>query len=177
METNDNAYYAGSCAEKRVCGRCGKLIEPYEYHVCGGTNGGSPVNTPKKSFDIEEVIKNLPAGLDRTILRVLSFHKGRNKAIGGENLLAEIRRHGFKIDRRVMRAQISQLRKHGHLIGSAPGSDGGYWLCSDAEDFNKFVDKEYLAKIADMQETLSAMKRSAVGRWGKGITARQDRLI
>jgi hypothetical protein len=130
-----------------------------------------------EKFDVDELIKNLPAGLDRSILRILSFHVGCSNTIGRTALVAALRDHGYRVSERQARAQISQLRKAGHLICSAPGEDGGYYLPANDQEFDDFVRTEYLAKITDMQETLSAMKKAAEKQWGKYSPARQPSLF
>lgn len=128
------------------------------------------------SFDLDRLIDNLPAGLDRAILRILSFRKGRDNAIGRADLVKELAKLGIKTNERAMRAQISQLRKSGHLICSAPGVEGGYYLPATPDEFDDFVQQEYRAKIVDMQETLSAMQRSAEQQWGRFSPAKQASL-
>jgi DNA-binding transcriptional regulator PaaX len=131
----------------------------------------------RPDFDIKAMIDGLPAGLDRALLRILSYHSGRQNAIGRGELVANLRRHGFHVSERAMRAQISQLRKAGYLIGSAPGSDGGYYLIQSAQEFDEFVRMEYRAKIADMSETLRAMQKAADSRWGPAAPAQQTTLF
>jgi DNA-binding transcriptional regulator PaaX len=120
----------------------------------------------RPEFDIKATIDSLPAGLDRALLRILSYHSGRQNAIGRGELVANLRRHGFAVSERAMRAQISQLRKSGYLIGSAAGADGGYYLIQTAQEFDEFASMEYRAKIRDMSETLRAMQKAADSRWG-----------
>jgi predicted transcriptional regulator len=112
-------------------------------------------------YDVKQMIDDLPHGLDRAILLILSNRWGRNQAISRGNLVKAVSQMGFPSNERAVRLQISQLRKKGALIGSAPGENGGYYLVLTAQEFQEFVDTEYLAKIKDMQETLSAMRQSA----------------
>lgn len=119
------------------------------------------------TFDVQALIDNLPAGLDRAILRTMSFHQGRECAISRSDLVSELWAVGFKVGERAARAQISQLRKAGYLICSAPGETGGYYLPADASEFDDFVQQEYRAKIVDMQETLSAMQSAARRQFGE----------
>jgi DNA-binding transcriptional regulator PaaX len=124
-----------------------------------------------KRFDVRKMIDALPHGLDRAILLVLSNRWGRNQAISRTNLVKAVAQMGFPVNERAVRLQISQLRKQGALIGSAPGEDGGYYLVVTAQEFQEFVDTEYLAKIKDMQETLSAMRQSAREVFGEAWQA------
>lgn len=116
-------------------------------------------------FDLNRLISSMPEGLDRALLRVLSFHQGRDAAIGRQALVTDLGRMGYHVSERAARAQISQLRKAGHVICSAPGEDGGYYLPTTAQEFEDFVSQEYLAKIRDMQETLAAMRHAARQIW------------
>ena len=122
--------------------------------------------TTRQRFDLDRFIDNLPEGLDRALLRILSFHQGRDAAIGRRDLVDDLATVGYKVSERAARAQISQLRKAGHVIGSAPGEDGGYYLCRTVDEFEDFVRQEYLAKISDMQESLAAMRKGAARLWG-----------
>lgn len=118
------------------------------------------------NFDINELIASLPAGLDRAVLRVLSYHVGRKSAIGRSRLVGELLLLGFRVNERAARAQISQLRKAGNLICSAPGESGGYYLPADRAEYEEFKRQEYEAKIIDMHETLRAMDKAAERQWG-----------
>jgi len=127
-----------------------------------------------KSFNLEKAVKKLPEGLGEEILTILSRHKGRDEAILGKDLTGKVRLKGYHVNNRIVRIQISQLRKAGYLIGSAPGTNGGYYLCSSPEEFEEFVREEYLGKISDMQSTLHAMQQSAKRRWGQAVSMKKE---
>lgn len=115
----------------------------------------------------DELIRDMPAGLDRQILRILQLHRGRDNAIGRDQLVAGVRISGFRrIDERQVREMIKQLRRAGHLIGSAAGGGGGYYLIASQAEFEEFAQQEYKAKISDMAETLRAMQLTAENLWG-----------
>ena len=97
--------------------------------------------------------------LDRAILRALSYHQGRANAISRRELVAAVRIYGAS--ERQIREQIKQLRRAGHLIGSAPGADGGYYMITSLDEYNDFMHTEYMAKIKDMRETVNAMNYAA----------------
>ena len=128
-----------------------------------------------RSYNVEYEISRLPEGLGKEILTILSNHKGREKAILGDRLTEIVQFRGFVVNNRQVRLQISQLRKSGVLIGSAPGSAGGYYICSSPEELEEFVREEYLPKINDMRETLSAMRKAASKHWGKA--AKHDNAL
>jgi hypothetical protein len=115
----------------------------------------------------EAELATMPPGLDRAVLRVIGFHRGRAKAIGRFPLLAEVKRMGFDATERQLRLTIHELRRAGHLICSAPGESGGYYLAASKDEFDKFIEVEYTAKIADMAETVSAMKQAAAAEFGQ----------
>ncbi len=115
----------------------------------------------------DDEIKLMPPGLDRAVLRALSFHVGREKAIGRDDLVEACGRVGFKSTERQVRETIKQLRREGHLICSAPSINGGYWLANNRLEYNAFRKTEYRAKILDMEETLKAMDASADSQFGQ----------
>lgn len=130
-------------------------------------------------FDLNELIKSLPAGLDRAVLRVLSFHVGRPNAIARHALVEELARLGFNYrkDDRAVRAMINQLRKAGHLICSYGGRDGGYFLPADWNELNEYLDREVHPRAMDLLEQEKAMKAAAEGRWGRFSPGRQMDLF
>ena len=89
----------------------------------------------------------------------LSEHCGRENPISRRLLLNKLAR--FQISDRQLRAEIRSMRRSGHLIGSAAGADGGYYLITTMEEFQEFLQTEYLAKIKDMSRTVCAMNRAA----------------
>lgn len=116
----------------------------------------------------EQELASMPPGLDRAVLRVLNFHRGRERAIGRFPLLAEVKRMGFsETTERQLRLTIHELRRAGHLICSAPGEKGGYYLAATKEEFEAFIEVEYRAKIRDMSETVSAMSKAAADQFGQ----------
>jgi hypothetical protein len=112
--------------------------------------------------------------LAKAILYTLSWHVGKGKAIGRMDLVQSAEVRACKVGERVMRDTIRLLRREGQLICSAPGEEGGYYLAETWQEFQEFTRAEYEAKISDMSETLKAMKKAAVERWGE---AQQPRLL
>lgn len=121
------------------------------------------------SLNYDQIIRNMPPGLDRAILRILEFHRGKVAAVGGEELTRQVSSTGYPTDQRVVREAIKELRRAGHLICSMPGNAGGYYLALDAAEFDEFVTQEFEAKIADMAETLRAMRLAAREQFGQGV--------
>jgi hypothetical protein len=123
----------------------------------------------KKRNDLEEEIANMPVGLDRSLLRVLSYHVGRENAIGRFDLLAKVKHMGIvNTTERQLRLAIHELRRAGHLICSAPGSKGGYYMAATLKEFDEFDQTEIRARITDLSETGAAMRRSAAAQFGQG---------
>ena len=123
----------------------------------------------------DEMLKNMPAGLDRAVLRIIGFHRGKIEAIGGEDLTRQVQVMGFAgIDNRTVREAIKELRRSGQLIFSMPGEKGGYYLARDMSEYENFKKTEYVAKIKDMSETLHAMDKAAREQFGDGV---QERLF
>lgn len=128
-------------------------------------------------FDLEALINDLPAGLDRAMLRVLSFHRGRNSAIGRPQLVSELARMGFQVHERQARACINQLRKSGSPICSTGGTDGGYYLASDWNELNDYIKREIEARAFDLLEQAKALRAQAEQTWGKYSPEQQARMF
>jgi len=122
-----------------------------------------------------DLLKTMPAGLDRAILRILSQRVGMDNKILGSRMFDMLRGLGFALrDPRQMREAIKGLRRDGHLICSAPGTRGGYWLAANRKEFEDFGHAEFEAKIIDMSETWRAMRQAADQQFGNAI---QERLF
>lgn len=105
----------------------------------------------------ERLIKELPTGADRSVLRVLSYHQGQAEAIQKPDLMAECAKLGTRLsDERQIRLVIVRLRKQGIPICSSSG-DSGYFLAASMAEYQEFRGREYVKKIQDMRETVAAM--------------------
>lgn len=123
-------------------------------------------------FSLPELIASLPPGVDRAILRVLSFHVGRDQAIGRAMLRHEVASLGFNLHERALRAAINQLRKAGQPILSTGGEDGGYWMAAGPDEVQEFIDRELTARIADLAETKAGILAGSKERWGEALQGR-----
>jgi hypothetical protein len=119
-------------------------------------------------------IETMPPGLERGLLRVMSFHVGRRQALGRMEVVAELRKVGYAVSERQARQCIHAQRRAGHLICSAPGEEGGYYLAADLAEFREFCERELHPKALDMLETESAMKAAAKEQFGEAV---QGQLI
>jgi hypothetical protein len=117
----------------------------------------------------DRLIAQMPAGLDRAVLRLMLFHAGHERAIGRVELVMSVRMMGFDVHERLVRHCIRGLRREGHLICSAPGEDGGYYMAETLAEFEEFAQHEFLAKIGDMSETLAAMRAAAKETFGDAL--------
>ncbi len=126
---------------------------------------------------LEETIGRLPAGLDRAILRILSFHVGRSKTISRTNLVHSLRDHGFDVHERMARAQINQLRKQGHLICSTGGSDGGYYLASNWNELDEYLARELHSRAMDLLEQEKSLRKEGEKRFGGFSPSKQGKLF
>lgn len=108
----------------------------------------------------ESLIASMPVSAERAVLRVLSFRIGLANAIQKADLIAECAKAGtvFK-DERQARKTIVDLRKRGIPICSSSG-ESGYYLAANLAEYREFVGREYLKKISDMRETVTAMNDS-----------------
>ena len=105
------------------------------------------------------LIAGLPAGLDRTLLRLLSYHVGRANAASRADLLTQLQR--FALDEPALRARVQQLRRQGFLIGSARGERGGYYLVATPAEFRELLQREYLGPIQELSEVVARLRQSA----------------
>lgn len=122
-------------------------------------------------------ITELPAGLDRAILRILSYHEGADSAISRVMLRGDCLRHGFHVNDRTLRAAINHLRKQGHLICSAGGDGGGYFIPANSQEFEDYVTHELHPRAMDLLEQEKAMRATAESTWGRYSPDNQLRMI
>ncbi len=120
-----------------------------------------------RKYPDEERKISLPPGLERAILRIVTQYTRANPISRG-NLTAHCAMLGVRTTERVVREAIKQLRRQGHLIGSAAGEDGGYYMVRTRDEYEEFMRIEFGAKIYDMLETKSAMDKSAREQFGDG---------
>lgn len=114
----------------------------------------------------ERLLENHP-GIDRTVVKIISFYQGKAQALGGDDLTRQVQNMGYRgVDNRDVREVIHGLRRQGYLICALPGSSGGYYMATDQEEFDEFARREFEGKISDMSTTLSAMRHAARERWG-----------
>src|SRR4030042_4861458 len=125
---------------------------------------------------LDEMIREMPAGLDRAILRVLSFHQGKGNAVSRGRLILELYRMGFKVHERVMRASINELRKNGQLICSMGGEGGGYYLAENQEELVEYIDHEVHPRSMDLLEQEKALREAAEKRWGRYSPEKQIQM-
>lgn len=116
------------------------------------------VNVSPRQF-YEELISQMPHGLERALLRVLSYHIGKDKAISKPDLLADLARMGFRVHERQARKAIEELRNNGHLIGASSG-DGGYYIIANEDEYNDYVAEE-TSRATKILERLRAQDAQA----------------
>ena len=117
------------------------------------------MSQPRLAYNIP-----LPPDLNLAIMVMLSFHLGSRNAISRTRLRGSLRE--FNINEGQLRERIKHLRRSGHLIGSLAGENGGYYLITTADELEEFLNREYQAKINDMQQIVEAMTKAASQRWG-----------
>ncbi len=140
-----------------------------------------PEDDYNAGFDLEEMIDNLPAGLERTILRILDFHTGRKNFISGEDLVEQVHLMGFRdTENREVRASINQLRKSGRpgsWICSTGGIEGGYWMAESQEELEEFCQREFDSRAKDLFEQAAAMRKAAERKWGRYSPEKQESMF
>ena len=126
-----------------------------------------------KGVDMGAMIAELPVGLDRAVLRVLSMHKGRENAISRGQLVLDVGSMGFHMHERAIRACINLLRKDGHPICSTGGEDGGYWWAVNWDELNDYLQREVDARATDLLEQSRALRATGERLWGRYSSAKQ----
>ena len=116
---------------------------------------------------LDDILASLPSGLDRALLSILRYHRGRNNAVPRDDLLVKLKMSGWTTGDRVMRAQINLLRKDGHLICSAGGHGGGYYLARNWSELEDYIGQELHPRAMDLLEQEKALKVGAKREWGE----------
>lgn len=124
---------------------------------------------------LQAVIDQMPPGMDRALLRILTVRVGREAAISRPSLLASLKSLGFDVHERQARACINQLRKAGHPICSTGGSDSGYWWAANWAELNEYLEREVHSRAMDLLEQEQALKRTGEREWGP--ESRQGKLF
>lgn len=118
--------------------------------------------------DYETLLKAMPAGIDRAILRILTYHTGEAKLIRREDLLVWIKgQPGMEaIEDRQLREAIHELRLVGvrvcHTEIKTPTAKGrveitfGYFLAKTEEEYQAFRLK-YGSYARTIWQTIKAM--------------------
>jgi hypothetical protein len=113
------------------------------------------------------LIDNLPAGIERALLRILNYHVGEENAISRSDLMIQLANSGFRMkDDRPVRALINELRNRGELILSKGGAGGGYWMAMTKEEVEHFLDFEVHPRAMDLLETERSLKMAMEKRFG-----------
>lgn len=119
----------------------------------------------------------LPAGIERAVLRVLDFHVGREAAISRSGLVMALGQVGFPVSEREARQVVNELRKAGEPICSTGGEGGGYWRAADWQELNAYIEHELHSRAVDLLEQESALRREAERVWGRfspGVQVRME---
>lgn len=116
-------------------------------------------------------MKHLPDGLEEATLETLE-----KDAVGKPNTMS---RHDLvyltsarmmrKIDERQVRLAVHALRRKGHLVCSAPGEIGGYWLAVNWGEVDECCDHEFHSKALNLLKTESCMKMAARQLFGEAV--------
>lgn len=131
-------------------------------------------NKFNQGVNVDAMLEEMPAGAKRGLLRVLGFRKGRKMAIGRRDLAEEMRKVGFRLHERAIRALINELRKEGHPICSTGGEDGGYWLSENWQELEEYLEREVHSRAMDLLEQEQALRATGEKLWGS--LSKQGRL-
>ena len=119
---------------------------------------------------LDDILASLPSGLDRALLSILRYHRGRGNALPRKDLLWTLKQDGWAVTDRAMRIQINLLRKDGHLICSAGGHGGGYYIARDWSELEDYIGQELHPSAMDLLEQKKALRLGAKREWGENST-------
>ena len=111
-------------------------------------------------------IENLEMSAERAILRILMFRVGRSSAITKRNILEQLTASGFELNERSFRDTINNFRKRGLLIGSGSTPPAGYYLIATRAEYDVFIQREVLSRIADLRAIQQALDLAANRAFG-----------
>jgi hypothetical protein len=114
-----------------------------------------PVDTIPQARDIEWLRTSFEAGLEIT----------REQAVA------------FGMDERAFRTAVLVLRRSGTPIVSESAAGSVYRMARSEREAEEFIEREYLSRIRDMSETVSAMRRGAQERFGEAKQLELGRVI
>lgn len=129
--------------------------------------------------EYEQIIRDMPAGVDRTVLRILSYHRGELDLIERDDLLNEVKGHpGMQeVEDRQMRDAIHELRNQGvrichserrEVINGRVRIVFGYYLASSEAEYSAFREK-YGSYARTIWQTIKSMdeKRPVISKSGE----------
>lgn len=123
-----------------------------------------------KGFDINQYIRRLSPGLERSILRILAYRVGRENSISRDDLVNQVQ--GLISNEREVRLMINILRKKGFPICSTGGKSGGYWLARSPQELADYLNNEPKARVKDLMEQITAQEDTSKILWGEGTQGR-----
>ena len=115
---------------------------------------------------VEDSTKDMPSGIDRTILGILMYHVGKENAISRDELLVKSKL-SWDISDRGLRDQINSLKKSEFLICSTGGVGGGYYLAQNWDELEDYIGHELLSRIKDLSEQRKSLQLGGKKLWGE----------
>lgn len=117
----------------------------------------------------DHLIDEMPHGLDRAVLRIVSQYHGRANPIKRIAIIDELHLLNLDPHERQVRKSVENLRRRGFLICSASTQDGGYYMATGLTEFQEFAQREYWAFIHRMRETVQGMEEEATKQFGDAV--------
>ena len=119
-------------------------------------------------FEMAGALGEVSSKLVTAIVRVMMFHVGRENVISRLALVDEVRAQGVKVDERVIRLAVSELRRQqGMPIAGTGGINGGYWILKDEQEKNDYVKVQLHDPGINLLEQASSIEKS-FSRWYPG---------
>lgn len=128
----------------------------------------------------KQELDNMQPGIEKAVLREVSFHKGKDHAISQENLLEAIKSTSYakKVTKRQLRITINELRKTGWLIASSSGAGGssGYYVPATWNEYLEYK-KFQMSYALDILEIFKVLDVKAREMFSDEINMDQARLF
>lgn len=129
---------------------------------------------------IDKMLDDMPQSLERVILRILTFHIGKQNAIKNADILKEIHDAAFLLNvsdkhaSRTVRSEMANLRKQGIM---ACYGDSGYYLAANASELNEYQQRQLTSRIKDLSDQNMGLTKAGRELFGDGFEAEQGELF
>lgn len=120
--------------------------------------------------------KELPFGIYRGLMSILSERIGYINAISRDDLLRALESYGIHVDERQLRDAIRDLRVHDRILVCSNSGDG-YWIAADRAEGDLFISDTRKRLIEPTEEMLRVFEAELTNTYGPNPGAEQPGLF